>query len=139
MKKNILFILFSFLSLVVSAQNESYEYHHNAKWKDSSIITLVGYVEDGSIYNEHVDSISKETPLFLTSTEGLIIYYSDLISRKIEAEKGTIFVEVYPSSTKVFGMIYKGLNPEGNNTYKSIHYEVLEITKEQIIKFIPND
>jgi len=173
MKEKILFILLSFLPLVVSAQSSQsfgnkitftrddkitgdtvlkwtrlnsigVEGHTGTKWTTISIDTTppnsteyatgITTSPEGVVTFEYTlpfDTvvIPKEESLFTIGTEGLIIYYTGL-NKKIEAEKGTMYVEVYPSSTKVFGIIWR---KEGN------YIQMIEVTKEQIIKFIPND
>lgn len=121
-------------------ESDDYQFILN---KEVEFITLYGRkdIKTGILANLTNGGEGTQPPdkiLFTLRQKGIIVYYTDLSTIEIEAEKGSIYVEVYPSSTKVFGIITKEIFPSRHLVLGATYYQDTEVTKEQIIKFIPD-
>lgn len=126
--------IITFIALIISLSGYSQTITIDEAPQDEVILLsgeLISFIDTGS--TQPPDKI-----LFTLRQKGIIVYYTDLSTLEIEAEEGTIYVEVYPSSTKVFGIITKEIFPSRHLVLGATYYQDTEVTKEQIIKFIPD-
>lgn len=141
--KTFFFLLSLLVTTVCKSQTDTTSYWNKVLsgpnitllYDTSGVIILDGTLM--SLDTPVVNPVVEEKLLFKIIVKGLVIYYSDSDNKKVEAEEGTMYVEVYPSSTKIFGIIIEEVYPEGLIIEGARYYRSIEITKEQIIKFIP--
>lgn len=91
---------------------------------------ILPWVDTGRTKEPCRVSLYEDTLLFEVQSVGLIIYYTDLVTKKVDAKYGTIYTNVYKDAISVEAIILDAVS--------SFESQLIYLTKEQIIKFIPN-